>query len=191
MRTIIPSYSVTIPPQAEQVFKGVIFDVYQWQQEMFDGTYETFEMLRRPDTVKVIAIKDGKIIILEQEQPNQKAFFDIPGGIHDSDGESELEAAQRELREETGMTFRTWKLLSVVQPNRKIDWLLYTFLATDLIDTATPELDAGEKIELHLVTLEEAKEMLSSKKARVFPKDLENVNSITDLESMAEFQVEG
>jgi ADP-ribose pyrophosphatase len=189
MRTIVPAHGVTIPPQAERVFKGVIFDVYQWQQEMFDGTYETFEMLRRPDTVKVIAVKEDKIIVLEQEQPNMKAFFDIPGGIHDDENESELEAAKRELVEETGMTFRSWKLLSVVQPNRKFDWFMYTFLATDLIETVATKPDAGEKIEILHVTLNEAKEMLSSPKARVFPRDLENVTSIQELESLPEYQI--
>ncbi len=36
-----------IPPNAKRVFKGIIFDVYQWQQKMFDGSKETFEMLKR------------------------------------------------------------------------------------------------------------------------------------------------
>ena len=35
-----------VPKQAKRVFKGVIFDVYQWEQEMFDGTKEIFEKLK-------------------------------------------------------------------------------------------------------------------------------------------------
>jgi len=36
--------------QAQRVFKGIIFDVYQWKQKMFDGSQGIFEMLKRPDT---------------------------------------------------------------------------------------------------------------------------------------------
>lgn len=35
-----------LPPQAKKVFTGQIFDVYQWEQEMYDGSFETFEMLK-------------------------------------------------------------------------------------------------------------------------------------------------
>lgn len=45
----LPDNAIMIPEQAGCVFHGEIFDVYQWQQEMFDGSYERFEMLRRPD----------------------------------------------------------------------------------------------------------------------------------------------
>lgn len=58
------------------MFKGVIFDVYQWEQEMFDGTTQTFEKLKRPDTIMVIPVtEDGKIILTEQEQPGKKPFI--------------------------------------------------------------------------------------------------------------------
>jgi len=54
--------------ESKLVFKGVVFDVYQWEQKMFDGSYEIFEKLKRKDTAMVIPIKkDGKIIITKQE----------------------------------------------------------------------------------------------------------------------------
>lgn len=39
--------SKKIPDHAELVFKGVLHDVYQWQQEAFDGSFLTFEAIRR------------------------------------------------------------------------------------------------------------------------------------------------
>ena len=48
-----PQSKQPIPANAKKVFHGVIFDVYQWEQEMFDGTKEIFEKLKRPDTVVV------------------------------------------------------------------------------------------------------------------------------------------
>ncbi|HEY4513381.1 MAG TPA: hypothetical protein VJH06_02610 [Candidatus Paceibacterota bacterium] len=70
-----------IPDDAKRVFKGVIFDVYQWEQEMYDGTKAIFEKLKRPDTVVVFPVlPDGKIILTEQEQPGKKPFIGATGG---------------------------------------------------------------------------------------------------------------
>jgi hypothetical protein len=59
-----------IPEHAHKVFEGVIFDVYQWEQEMFDGSKATFEMVKRPYTVEVIPVMiDGTIAIAYEQQP--------------------------------------------------------------------------------------------------------------------------
>ncbi len=47
---------VKIPSHAVKVFSGVIFDVYQWEQELFNGNVSTFEALRRPSTVIIIPV---------------------------------------------------------------------------------------------------------------------------------------
>lgn len=189
MRNIIPKNAMTIPPKAERVFKGIIYDVYHWQQEMFDGSYETFERLKRPDTVQVIAVKDDKIVIQEQRQPDwQSAKYDVPGGRHDIEAEDELQAAQRELLEETGMTFKNWRLLDVAQPNSKIDWLIYVFLAIGLDQQVVPQLDNGEEIKTRLVTFDEAKELLGSEKSRHYPKELANASSLEVLLNSPEYK---
>ncbi len=172
MRTIIPKNAKLIPKEAERAFKGEIFDVYQWQQKMFDGSFETFEMLKRPDTVKVIAIKDNKIIICEEQQPNTKVFFDVPSGRHDLDKESELDAAKREMLEETGMTFDNWRLISVEQTHTKIDWFVYIFLATGFKSQTKQKLDAGEKITVHLKSFEEVVKLADDPRNRYIPIDI-------------------
>ena len=45
-----------MPEHAKKVFSGVMFDVYQWEQEMYDGSTATFEKLTRPDTAQVIPV---------------------------------------------------------------------------------------------------------------------------------------
>lgn len=182
MRTHTPKGAKLLPKNAERVFKGIIFDTYQWKQELFDGSFATFEMLRRPDTVKVIPVKDGKLLVQEQEQPSLGFFYDFPGGRHDVDAETELEAVQRELLEETGMRFGTWKLIRVEQPQVKIDWLVYTFFATDFIDQTEQKLEAGEKIKNVLKDFAEVKELIKNPDSRYLAKEiLENVNSLDEL----------
>jgi ADP-ribose pyrophosphatase len=86
-----------LPKHAKKVFEGIIFDVYQWEQKMFDGTTQTFEKLKRPDTVTVIPIThDGMIMLTKQEQPGKQAFVGAAGGRVDY-GEGIIEAAKREL----------------------------------------------------------------------------------------------
>ena len=60
-----------IPDNAKLVFKGVIFDVYQWQQELFDGSQATFEALKRPGTVQVIPTVGDRVLLSYEEQPGK------------------------------------------------------------------------------------------------------------------------
>jgi len=137
------------------VFRGEIYDVYQWPQKMYDGSIATFEMLKRANTVVVIAIKDGMFVVLSQHQPNLKnEFLDFPGGRADA-GELPIVSAKRELLEETGMAFKNWKLVDVRQPALKIEHFVYTFLATDFDSQVGTKHDNGEKIKQSLMTFEE------------------------------------
>ncbi len=190
MKKIVPQNAKLIPDKASQVFDGVIYDVYQWQQELFNGSKTTFEMLKRYDTVRVIAIKDDKVVILEQEQPRHEPFYDIPGGRHDVESESILDAAKRETLEETGMKFTTWKLLEVTQlhPNT-MEWFVYIYLAYDFEEQNDSDFDAGEKINVLLKTLKEAKELADSEKTRYLPTHIfDKVKDIKELTSLPAFE---
>lgn len=182
MRTFIPTGARLIPENAKLVFQGVIFDVYQWPQEMFDGTTQTFEMLKRPDTVQVIAVKEGKIVVLEQEQPGLGFSYTFPAGRYDMEGENELGAAKREMLEETGMTFQNWRMIEASQPHQKIDWVVYTFLANDFLEQTSQKLDPGEKIRVTLRTFKEIRALQGNPKACYLNVDiLKKVNSIEEI----------
>ncbi len=158
-----PDSKQPIPKDATLVFKGAIFDVYQWQQEMFDGTKATFEKLKRPDTVVVFPVlDDGKIILTEQEQPGKVPFIGATGGRVD-EGEDILTAAKRELLEESGYEAEEFILWDAQHPTPKIDWVIYTFIAKGCKKVADLHLDAGEKITLLPVTLDEMIDIATTK----------------------------
>jgi ADP-ribose pyrophosphatase len=144
----LPKHPILIPEHAECVFRGKLFDVYQWEQEMFDGSFETFEMLRRPDTIAVVAIDDrGEIIACSEEQPGGVVRRDhIPAGRIDASDASPLEAAKREVEEKVGYRFKNWKLFDIYQPNSKMEWFIYTFVAWGEDGKVPVQHDAGEKI---------------------------------------------
>ncbi len=91
-----------LPTNAKRVFKGVLFDIYQWEQAGYDGQIKIFEKAKRADSAMVIPVtSEGKIILCEQEQPGKHQFTGLIGGRLDQ-GEGPLEAAKRELLEEAG-----------------------------------------------------------------------------------------
>ncbi len=154
-----PRSKQPIPEDAEVVFKGVIFEVYQWKQRMYDGTERVFEKVKRPDTVVVFPVlDDGRIVLVEEEQPGKELSIGGAGG-RVNEGEDVLEAVKRELMEETGYEAERFVLWSAEHPASKIDWVVYTFVAKGLRKSEEPEHDGGEKISLRNVTLDEFLEL--------------------------------
>ena len=130
---------------AKKVFEGVIFDMYQWEQMLYDGSMATFEKLARDDTVVILPVTDqGKIILLDQEQPDLARFLSLPGGRID-EGEDTLEAAKREMLEETGYASDNWELWFDYLPTAKIDWKVNVYIARNCRKVAEQKGDAGEK----------------------------------------------
>lgn len=146
-RTLPPTAHL-IPQGAERVFHGMIFDVYQWPQRLYDGSMATFEMLRRPDTVAVFALEDDDTVLtLDEEQPGGiHRVGGVPVGRVDPEDPTVLAAAQRELREETGVECARWRLLTVTQPEAKIEWFVHVFAACEVTARGPQHLDAGEQI---------------------------------------------
>ncbi len=154
-----PKSNQPLPAHATCVFKGAIFDVYQWEQEMYDGSKAIFEKLKRPDTVVVFPIlPDGRILLTEQEQPGKAPFIGATGGRVD-EGEDIEAAARRELLEESGYEADELILWDAQQPLSKIEWAVYTFVARGLRKVADLDLDPGEKIKLKPTTLDELIEL--------------------------------
>ena len=156
-----------IPDNATKVFEGITFDVYHWEQELFNGTFTTFEAIKRHDASTVVGVTDNKIVITEEEQPRRESFCALPGGMTEV-GSNPLDTAKREFVEETGYTSDDWQEWFVSDPlqSSRIEWNNYFFIARNCKKTAEQKLDAGEKIETKLVTFEEFLEFRNNPKAR-------------------------
>ena len=88
----------------EVVFNGKIWDVVS---EGFDynGTQLVREFVAHPGAVAIIAINDQQEVLLikQYRHPVREYLWEIPAGLLDIPGEARLEAAKRELLEETGL----------------------------------------------------------------------------------------
>ncbi|MBI5729322.1 MAG: NUDIX domain-containing protein [Candidatus Magasanikbacteria bacterium] len=143
-----------VPPHAKKIFSGLLFNVYQWEQEMFDGSFKTFEMLWRVPTASVIATVGKKIITFDQQQPGRSPYPSLPGGKVEP-GESPEEAGRRELLEEAGYSIKDLALFKLYNEHSKIDYDDYVFLAKNCVQTSKQNLDPGEKIKVKLVTFDQ------------------------------------
>ena len=151
-----------IPREAKRVFEGKIFDVYQWEQKLYDGSTATFERITRPDTVVIFPVlPDGTIVLIEDTQPDRESVLTAPSGRLEND-ETPEQAALRELKEETGYAPEKLDLFYTYAPFRKIDWVTYVFVAKGCVKIALPALDPGERIIPHPVTLDELIELGAS-----------------------------
>lgn len=145
---------MSIPNYAKKVFTGEIFDVYQWDQKMYDGSTAIFEALKRPDTLQVLPIIGDKIVLIEEEQPTYPLSTTIIAGRL-KEGETTLEGMKRELLEEVGLASDDWELFRTYQPSHKVIWTIHTFIARDCKKIQEPRLDPGEKITRKDATFEE------------------------------------
>ena len=143
-----------LPAHARQAFKGEIWEIWQWEQEMFDGSTKMYERAIRTDSVTVIPIVGDTILIQYQEQPFRGAFISFPGGF--CEAEDPLDDAKREMLEESGYASDRWThYLSWSPPASKLIWKNHFYIAHDCrkIQEMTP--DPGEKITLSFITFDE------------------------------------
>jgi ADP-ribose pyrophosphatase len=183
-----PESQQPIPLDADKVFSGIVFDVYQWQQKLFDGSFATFEKLKRDDTVLVIPVTtSGTIILTEQEQPGKKPFLSFAGGRVNK-GESVLNAAKRELLEETGYKAKELLLFESKQPVSKIEWAVYTFIAKGCEKVQDQKLEQGEKVVLRLIDFDEFIEIVSTEGFHEIHLALEVLRAKLDKERMEQLK---
>ncbi len=143
-----------IPTNATRVFSGILFDVYQWEQKMYDGSTATFEMLDRMNSAQVLAIKDGKILITKERQPGRDWYIGLLGGRLEK-GEDPLEGAKRELKEESGLESDHWELFKIYNPYSKMDWDMHLFIAKECVHVGGHEHDPGEDLTVLELTFDE------------------------------------
>lgn len=129
-----------------KLFKGH-FDYYLNKRT---GKEEKMIVVRSRDAANVVAItKEGKAVMVKQYRFGIKDdTIEVAGGLVDK-GEDPLEAAKRELAEETGYTGGEWQFLQTIQSNPVyMDGLIHQYIATGVKKTTEQKLDPGENIEV-------------------------------------------
>ncbi len=131
--------------------------------ELPDGRrMDEYYVLEYPDWINVIAVTtEGKIIVERQwRHAVGEVSTEIVAGVMEA-GETPLEAAQRELLEETGYTGGTWRKLLTLAPNSStMNNHCHCFLAEGVVPTGQTNFDATEDLEVMLCDRDEVFRML-------------------------------
>ena len=128
-----------------------------------NGREYDLDFVRHPGAAAVVAVDDaGRVCVVRQWRQGVSEFlWEIPAGKLDK-GEAPADCAVRELREEAGVTARTWDSLGIYMPAPGIfTELIHLYLARDLsIGAAKPDED--EDLELDWLPIAQVSEKILS-----------------------------
>jgi len=143
------------------IYDGIIVKLFKDTIELPNGNKAFREVIRHPGAVCVIPVtNEGNIIFVKQYRyPFKEEIIELPAGKLDKN-ELPLDAAQRELREETGII--SSKIIPIgryYSTPAIIDEVIYLYLATDL-EFGEQSLDDDEFLEVELIPYDKALEMI-------------------------------
>ena len=148
----------------EDIFKGFILDVKVDKIKQPDGNIGTRELIRHIGAVCIVPITADNKVILENQYryPIAQVVQEIPAGKLDYKDEDRLEAAKRELREETGYTADEWIDMGLYYPAPAYSDEKITMYLAKGLHKGENDLDDDEFIEVIEVPIEEVIEKIMS-----------------------------
>lgn len=142
---------------SELVFDGYILHVRKDEITLPNGNPATREVIRHIGAVGVVPVTDDGKVIMERQfrYPLDAAIWEIPAGKLDSFDEDRLEAAKRELREETGYTADEWIDLGIYHPAAAYTDEKITLYIAKGLHKGQQDLDEDEFLDVYEIPLKE------------------------------------
>ncbi|MBV8810282.1 MAG: NUDIX hydrolase [Acidobacteriaceae bacterium] len=146
---------------SREVFKNKLFTIVDEVAHDPDGFEIHRSIVRHPGSAVMMAVdRDHRILLVKQFRlPAEQYLWELPAGRLDP-GESPLEAAKRELREETGYQAKTWTDIAAfwASPGYVAE-KMNIFLAEDLTEGVQEPME-DERIEIRWFPQAEVGEMI-------------------------------
>ncbi|MDE1997059.1 MAG: NUDIX hydrolase, partial [Rhizobiaceae bacterium] len=118
-----------------------------------------YYVLEYPDWVEIIALDaDDNIYLVQQYRHGLGVVaLEVPGGAMDASDADPIEAAARELREETGLSSSDWDYVGKLAPNpaTHTNWS-HIVIARNVEFSAKPVDDPSERLHLVRMPIREA-----------------------------------
>jgi ADP-ribose pyrophosphatase len=148
---------------SKEILKNRLFTVTEEHAVDPDGFEITRSIIRHPGSAVMMAVDENNRVLLVRQfrLPASKSLWELPAGRIDP-GETALQAAKRELREETGYSARKWTKLSSFWPSPGyVSEKMNLFLAQELKEGPQHPME-DERIECRWFTRKELAAMIAS-----------------------------
>jgi ADP-ribose pyrophosphatase len=131
---------------------GRVVDVRTDEVRMPDGDTAVRDVVVHPGAVAIVALDDEQRVLLlrQYRHPVRRRLWEPPAGLLDEPGEEPLQAARRELFEETHCRAGRWDVLvDLFTSPGMCDEAVRIYLARDVRDADEPRhVGVGEEAEL-------------------------------------------
>lgn len=143
--------------KGEEIFNGVVLRVIRDTVTLPDGQPAPRELIRHVGAVCIVPLWDDGTVTMERQYryPVEKVLWEIPAGKLDSKQEDRLEAAKRELREETGITADSWTDLGLFYPAPAYSDEAITLWLAEGLHEGRQSLDKDEFLDLVRVPMKD------------------------------------
>ena len=151
---------------SEMIYEGAILNLRRDKVTVKDGKTAYREIIEHNGAVALVPVTaDGKVVMVRQYRNSVDRYtLEIPAGGLNSKDEPTIEAAARELEEETGYASEHLEpLISIVTAIAFCDEVIDIYLATGLKKTQQ-HLDEDEYIDVYAYTPQELADMIYSGK---------------------------
>lgn len=126
-----------------RVFKGRILSL-SVHNIVLNNRHVTREVVEHPGATAILAIENGKLLLVKQHRFNHGFVLEIPAGTLEK-GETPRKCAVRELKEETG--YHASKMTPLIKYFPSIGYnteVIHCFVASGIRKVAGQELDEDE-----------------------------------------------
>lgn len=156
--------------QSDEVFTSPFVIVHRDKLELPDGVkIDDFYTVTVSDAAMIVALTEDNTVLLKSEYRYScgEELIECPAGTFDEDESDPLAVAKRELLEETGYTSKNWTYLGATRENTsKLTNTMHIFLARDCVKVSEQHLDKTEHLDLIIVPLEKAVDMVMKNEIR-------------------------
>lgn len=142
---------------SELIYSGTLLNVYRDKIELPNGKTTGREYIKHNGAVCIAAMKEDGSVAVERQfrYPMHRIVTELPAGKLDTSDEIPLEAAKRELREETGIRASQWTYLGGMIPTCAYSTeIIHMYLAEEL-EFGDRDLDEDEFLNVSFMPLKE------------------------------------